>query len=327
MEENLIVGFYPRPFKHMYREAGIKAVLQSFGSDVFKSKILIARDLYAKKEYEKYTLFKNNLPALTFSGIFSPTRTAANINKYSGIIVMDVDKVGDGNKILISKLSIDKYVLSAWLSPSGDGIKFLILNGLQPKDHKDIYKGAVEYFNLTYGIKLDTSGSDMSRLCFVSYDPDIKFNFNCEPFIQIPIKEVIVKQKKSAPTIVFVKNTQFQDRFKNDEISKRTLKKILHYLQKRALSITDTHENWIRVAYAISNTFNYNTGISYFLDLCRLDGVRHNEELSDKLIKTCYGGGTSQSSFATILYIAQEKGYDVGFNAKVNVKKKKSVNK
>jgi len=323
MEEDLIIGFYPRPFKHEFKQVRIKAVLDSFSSEAFKSMILIARDLYSKKEFEKYTLFKNNLPAVTFSGTFSPSRTSSNIHTYSHVIVMDVDKIGDELEDLIFKLFNDRYVLSAWLSPSGHGIKFLIINGLEMKDHKDIYKGAVAYFSSTYGIKLDTSGSDMSRLCFVSYDPNIKIKSRCDPFISIPNEETVLKEAKNKKLDISFNSFPKIGQLKNDEISKKSFKKLYHYLYKRNLSITESHENWVRVGYAISNTFNYTVGRTYFLDLCRLDGINHDEELSEKLIRTCYANGLSQSSFATILFLAFEKGYDVNFNAKNNVKKKK----
>ena len=140
MAGTLIVGYYPKPFKPEYKEVNLDAILRSFSSDYFKNAVSIARDLYDKKEFEKYTLLKNTLPAITFSVIFAPSRSAINVQKYSSLIVMDIDKIGKNIHELKIQLSNDPYVLAAWLSPSGDGLKFLIKNGLSQSDHKKIYK-------------------------------------------------------------------------------------------------------------------------------------------------------------------------------------------
>ncbi|WP_342328064.1 BT4734/BF3469 family protein [Pedobacter sp. FW305-3-2-15-E-R2A2] len=324
MIRQLKVGYYAQPFGTDFKEYSLEAILNSFGGDFFKSKLDEARALYSAREFEKYTLFKETLPAVTFSGTFFPSRSILNLKSYSSLIIMDIDKVGANLDYIKDILSNDPYVLAVWLSPSADGFKYLIVNNQSKDDHKSVYAAAVHYYRTKYNIEVDTSGSDIPRLCFVSHDPNIKINYDCVPFDQIYLSDVI-KEVKSKYKAIKVLPPILKANIKNDELSKATYKRIYHYLKKRKMSITDNHNNWIRVAYALSNTFNHSLGRQYFLDLCRLDGMKHDEELSEKLINNCYLRGLSQSSFATILFLAKQRGFDVEFNKKnKNMKTKPS---
>ena len=321
MIKDFKVGYYPKPFKHEFKTIDLDAMLKSFKGDFFRPQIEKARKLYLDQEFEKYTLLKNSLPAVTFSGTFSPARTAGSLVTYSSLIVLDVDKAGADLNIIKELLSKDQYIFAVWLSPSGDGLKSLIVSENGEDQHKKAYKAATIYYKEKYGISVDTSGSDVSRLCFVSYDPDIKVNINYKTFDQLHLVtekvEILSKEKKSYSRV----SSLLKDSLPNDELSKLTYKKVYHFLSKRGLSITESYENWVRVAFALSNTFNPHLGSQYFLELCRLDGANHDENQSEKLIHSCYRKGSSQSSFATLIYLAKEKGFDIQFNKKINVKK------
>ncbi|SKB27088.1 BT4734/BF3469 family protein [Daejeonella lutea] len=322
MIKDFKVGYYPKPFKHEFKTIDLEAMLKSFRGDFFKPQIEKARQLYLDQEFEKYTLLKNTLPAVTFSGTFSPTRTAGNLITYSSLIILDVDKAGEDLNSIKELLSKDQYILAVWLSPSGDGLKSLIVSENAEDQHKKAYRAATIYYKENYNITIDTSGSDVSRLCFISYDPNIKVNVDYKTFNQLHLVDEKVEILNKVKKVFSRYPLLLKDSLPNDELSKLTYKKMYHFLSKRGLSITESYENWVRVAFALSNTFNLRLGSQYFLELCRLDGVNHDEYQSEKLIHSCYQKGTSQSSFATLLYLAKEKGFDIHFNKKMNVKKK-----
>lgn len=292
------------------KHVSVSRVLNSFRSGKFRNEIEEARKYYAEGDMESYNLLKGRLIAITFSGTFAPTRSAENIRSYSGLIVIDIDKCGENLQGHLSILYEDKYVFAVWISPSGDGIKFLIQTSLGVEAHKEVYAAAVEYYTETYAIPVDTTGSDVPRLCYVSYDPDI--HVNSEAVLFDDRKQVSLNskatQKKSGyemnPTIHTDKLNQ-----KNDLSKKELLKKIHHYLKKRGLSITDTYEKWVRLAFAISNTFNYDFGYKWYLELCKLDGGYFDENESVRLINRSYESAISSSTFGTILYLAEQAGY------------------
>jgi hypothetical protein len=77
---------------------------------------------------------------------------------------------------------------------------------------------------------------------------------------------------------------------------------MLKFLRNRRLAITGDYEKWFRIAYAISNTFTYDIGEKYFLQLCQLDGTRHDEEKSISMLQYCYVNSKCNISFGTIRY-------------------------
>ena len=114
---------------------------------------------------------KQELPAVCFSGVFETGHRSDDKLKYhSGLIVLDFDHV-DAIRAK-SALAGDKYVMSCWSSPSGDGVKALV-EVTNTERHRDHYRSLMAYFDKEYGLELDSTGENESRLCFESYDPDI----------------------------------------------------------------------------------------------------------------------------------------------------------
>ena len=110
---------------------------------------------------------KKKLPIVLFSGQFSD-RTDDGLFDHSGFIVLDFDHVGSTpEEVTLTKSTIgtDQYVYSAWMSPSGDGIKVLV-RITNPERHRDHFRALKVYFNKQYGITPDDSGINESRACF-----------------------------------------------------------------------------------------------------------------------------------------------------------------
>tara|TARA_R110002074_G_scaffold160473_1_gene317975 strand:+ start:5157 stop:6953 length:1797 start_codon:yes stop_codon:yes gene_type:complete len=114
---------------------------------------------------------KQNLPAVCFSGIFKKgERNDEALLHHSGLIVLDFDHVDAARTK--SALAGDKYILSCWQSPSGDGVKALV-EVTNTERHRDHYRSLKKYFDEQYGLELDSTGENESRACFESYDPEI----------------------------------------------------------------------------------------------------------------------------------------------------------
>lgn len=317
MLDNITIGYYKKRYKHDCINVTLERVLKNFAGNNFKGIIEKARQLYSSGQYEAYALFKGELPAVTFSGIFESKRVSASLKTYSGLIVLDMDKIGDDITAVKERIFADRFVFAVWISPSGDGLKFLIKSDCPAEDHKNVYNNAVQYFTKEYNVEIDRSGSDVSRLCYVSSDNDLKQKVTFEPFndnsIQLK-RSKVTKEVSINPFVEQELSVPERQLNANQTAQKKVLRQIYHFLRKRSLSITGSYEEWIKVAFAISNTFSYEVGRRYFMELCRLDGGKHNEEESEKLILNCYRKGVNLSSFNSVLYLAQSKGYEFNFN-------------
>jgi len=78
------------------------------------------------------------------------------------------------------ELTEDPHVETAFLSPSGTGLKAIIRILANFERHAESWQAAAAYFLSRYGLKVDKSTKDPIRLCFFSHDPDAFFSTKAE---------------------------------------------------------------------------------------------------------------------------------------------------
>lgn len=127
---------------------------------------------------------KKLLPAITWSGVFKQgTRLITTIESYSGLVVLDIDKLEpQAIEALKSQLSTDEYVRFCFVSPSGRGIKVLVAVNTGPDHHLAAFLHLQKVFEEKYQFKVDDSGKDICRLCYVSADDRAIYNERSELF-------------------------------------------------------------------------------------------------------------------------------------------------
>lgn len=168
----------------------------------------IIKELRAELDPEKKKKIKGSLPAVTFCGTFK-TRKKDQLKEGSGLAILDFDKLTDVFEYK-DKLKSNDYIFACWISPSGDGLKALVKIPVigNDSDYKNIYKQLCVIFP-----DLDTSGSDISRLCFESYDPDIYINLDSEKFIPTyPEKAIEVINLGTITNIPLIDNDEIANR-------------------------------------------------------------------------------------------------------------------
>lgn len=133
---------------------------------------------------------KKQLPAYIFSGIAYGDRHKFDISGYTSLIVVDIDKLADIESTK-AQLKSDPHTICLWMSPSGNGLKALFyINYAEPFDIENIwilhehcaFPQIESYLSAEYGIQIDKMGADITRLCFVSSDPEIQLKNEFEPF-------------------------------------------------------------------------------------------------------------------------------------------------
>lgn len=127
------------------------------------------RPLATKDERDKVKFW---LPAVTFAGTFKDSRKNENLLHASGLACMDWDHLGDPEMFRDFIIEND-YILAAWVSPSGDGVKALVKIPKVKNDaeYKQYYESLLQEFP---DANADKKTKDVQRLCFESWDPDIK---------------------------------------------------------------------------------------------------------------------------------------------------------
>lgn len=131
---------------------------------------------------------KSSLPGYCWSGQFKQ-RKISGLIQHSGLIVLDFDKYKDEKEAIEMKNSIcdDDFVYSAFISPSGKGVKVLVKIPAEPENHVKYFNALVKHFQDDH---LDISGKDVSRFCFESYDPDLYLNENSKVWTKMEVEDV-----------------------------------------------------------------------------------------------------------------------------------------
>jgi hypothetical protein len=125
---------------------------------------------------------KNKLPCILFSGIFNE-RNSNSLKEHSGLMIMDFDKYPNSDTMFnhLELLKQNKHFILLFISPSGNGIKGVIRvsNQLTKETHPKVFKEFQNEFEYDY---FDIVNSNIDRVCFESYDPNIYVNFEAELF-------------------------------------------------------------------------------------------------------------------------------------------------
>jgi hypothetical protein len=132
---------------------------------------------------KKYRELKTRLPyvvAATFNPPFRKNENFASAEYF----ILDLDHLADKEldiDYLTAKLKADNRIALMFRSPSDDGLKLFFEFSKPEYDagrYTFFYKFFANAFAREYSIDqiVDKKTSDVSRACFVSYDPDVWFN-------------------------------------------------------------------------------------------------------------------------------------------------------
>ena len=325
---NIPVSWIPGTTSKQVVHQSLRNALLAIWRGEQKDKMLRMREL-VDTNHDAYDAIKRTLPANIFSGKFTGGHAAMDITEYNRLLTLDIDKL-DAERLeqVRQYLADDEYVFAFWLSPSGKGFKGLVLLDYGEIDlvdkvywHREAFNQLFKYFHDKYGFELDIKCKDVPRLCFVSYDPNIRVKNTVKAFIVEPIEEVLkakteaVKHRKAFANYKENGTYRRNQPGRNQQKDRGTVSSIVKYLERNRLSITSNYNDWFCVAMAIVTAFNYDVGERYYVRLCRLDGAKHDEQASIAMLRYCYEHSNYEITLGTLVYFAQRKGYKFSYKA------------
>ncbi len=123
--------------------------------------------------------------------------TDKGLIEHPGVLCFDVDKqTPESLKILMEIVQKDEHTLVGFVSPRGNGYKWLVRIPPIIEDHRNYYQALTEYYNdLWFGsFDLDPSCTNPSRTCFSSFDENIYVNEKASLWFK---KKEVVKNETS----------------------------------------------------------------------------------------------------------------------------------
>lgn len=138
--------------------------------------------LAATTKKERQSL-KSRMPAATFTGVFQ-RREAAALKTYSALMVLDIDNLDADlfQQVRYESAPSLPYAISVFTSPSGNGVKIIVATDATPETHKKVFAALSADTSTALGVDIDKSGSNLDRLCFIPYDPQIYVNWNASVY-------------------------------------------------------------------------------------------------------------------------------------------------
>jgi hypothetical protein len=149
----------------------------------YKEQVEAIRKLIAEGQEKEADKLKKQLPAFTPSGTFANGRKAELLTQYSGYVILDLDKLNQTDlEKAKSLVALAPYTFASFISPSGNGLKIIVPVNSTAEHHKLAFQQVCDYYEQALQLVVDPSGKDVSRLCFMSYDPNCYRNINAVPF-------------------------------------------------------------------------------------------------------------------------------------------------
>ena len=178
-QEGLKMSFFKKPItnKKPLRTVNLYQVYLAISGLYYE---IVTRELRAIADQEKQRGFKSkNLDYITPSGTFTYDNDESLVC-HSGILCMDLDDIEDVEGLKQKLIDDINFVtLLLFRSPCGNGLKWFIAIDINMYDHKTWFNAVRNYLMATYGLtekQVDKSCSNVSRACYMSYDPDAYIN-------------------------------------------------------------------------------------------------------------------------------------------------------
>ena len=242
----------------------------------------------------------NQIPAVTVSGRFSQ-HNSEHLIEASGLICIDIDWKDNVDIMpqvpsILQKL---KYVAYCGKSISGDGY-FAIIPIENPRHFKQHFY-ALEEEMKSYGIVIDKSCKDITRLRYASYDADGYYNPNATTYYWELDKEAKtatnskekVTKKRLSPTSSSMTDAEM-------------VGKQLEFLKSSSTTIPDDYDTWFKVGMALNSGLGED-GRTFFHEFSKLSDKYDEDECNtqyDNIIS--HYDGDSDITLGTLFHIINE---------------------
>jgi len=296
-----------RNFNQVVENLDITMILEQIRSGKYKSRILALREMLRQGKTDEYNDAKRSLPAFTPSGLFEGGRKMEYLKEYSGLIILDIDKLTQEQLCAVrSRVEEIPYTHACFISPSGNGLKILVKVFSRPVYHKVVFNQVKSHFeehlkgidqclviningsardnssaadSRTTQIQIDPSGKDITRLCFVSWDELLYLNPSAAIF---------------KPYINMVEDD---------------IEKLVAQIESRRIDLTAKYDDWVKIGFALADAIG-EEGRSSFHRLSQFYTGYNPKECDDQFDK-CLKAKRSGITIATLYYFARDSGIEI----------------
>lgn len=269
------------------------------------------------KEKVEARLYKGlNFPYVTFSGVFAYCNDAS-IVRHSRLLCIDLDGVEDVDA-LKQQLIADGHFCTvlAFRSPSGNGLKWVIVIDLTTADHKTWFHAVRNYLLANYDSltpkMVDSQCQNVSRACFLCYDPQAYVNTDVkEPDLTFdPVAwaghSADIRQPKRQTVSIC------QPLLPMEELAKA--RAVARELVRRGANIADSYGDYLKLGFALANGLGCQ-GRDLYHQLCSMS-PKYREGDCERKWQQCMRQNDGRTTIATFYQMAKQAGVDLSCMAR-----------
>lgn len=231
---------------------------------------------------------KLSIPCFIPSGVFSSRKDEALL-QHSGVVCIDIDgkdNTGVVNFEELKKLIVQiPYVAYCGLSVGGKGF-FLLVPIRYPEKHREQFKAVCEDFERC-GLLVDKACINVSRLRFMSYDPDAYYNREAAVYTRVYQEKKIIHSVRT-----------YENNTAND------VEKLINEIRGRGIDITGSYQEWLEIGASIASEFG-EAGRSYFHEISQYS-AKYKPGATDRKYSDCLK--MRNFSIGTLFYYAKQYG-------------------
>lgn len=175
--QEMRIQFYEHPVTNAvsHKEVSVADIFCLITSDRYRDITLKLRSIEDEKERKAFKA--THFDFVTFSGLFSYRKDGC-MTKHSGLMSLDIDHIGPRLQELKKALPNDPYFETEllFISPSGDGLKWIVWIDLNDCDHRTWFRAIQNYMRQAYDVEVDEKCINESRTCFLPFDATVYVN-------------------------------------------------------------------------------------------------------------------------------------------------------
>ena len=235
-------------FTQLQGHKEILEVLNEIKSGAYQKEVEAIRAAFHQGEKHLGDALKKQLPAFTASGTFNNGRKANLIDQYSQLLVIDIDKLTVEQLENAKNICIlAPFTMAAFISPSGAGLKIIVQVDSGKEHHAAAFQQVAEYYELSLLFGIDQSGKDVSRLCFMSYDPDCYINANADVFHVDVTQAALPEPPKEKPQAVKSAAQNFSPVANDENNSLATFEQCIQFTNQKSTYSEGNRNNYIHL--------------------------------------------------------------------------------
>ena len=139
-----------------FKKTEVQKVLQQIKKGHWKKQINDMRYHLKNGNENEAVKIKSNLPCMTISATFKERRKKDYVDSYTGLLHLDYDKLENAEEVKTNLISIP-YTYSAFISPSGNGVKVLVKSDNAMSSHEVAFNSLREYYDKIVNVESDSS--------------------------------------------------------------------------------------------------------------------------------------------------------------------------